>query len=68
MLVVKVDGISCGHCVSTITQALADLDKAAKIQIDKSTQTVRFEGRADKEEVTAAIQEAGYDVIETTTV
>jgi copper chaperone len=66
MFVIKVNGISCGHCVSAITKALAELDKTAKIQIDKASQTVRFDGDADQEEVVLAIQEAGYDVVETT--
>jgi len=66
MFVIKVNGISCGHCVSAITKALAELDKTAKIQIDKASQTVRFDGDAGQEEVVLAIQEAGYDVVETT--
>ena len=68
MFVIKVNGMSCGHCVSAITKALAELDKTAKIQIDKASQTVRFDGDADQEEVVLAIQEAGYDVVETTSV
>lgn len=68
MIVIKVNGMSCGHCVSAITKALAELDKMAKIQIDKASQTVRFDGDADQEEVVLAIQEAGYEVIETTSV
>jgi len=68
MFVIKVKGISCGHCVSAITKALAELDKTAKIQIDKASQTVRFDGDADQEEVVLAIQEAGYEVVETTSV
>jgi copper chaperone len=66
MFVIKVNGMSCGHCVSAITKALAELDKTAKVQIDKASQTVRFDGDADQEEVVLAIQEAGYDVVETT--
>ncbi|MDO9179278.1 MAG: cation transporter [Agitococcus sp.] len=65
MFVIKVNGMSCGHCVSNITKALAELDKTAKIQIDKALQIVRFDGDADQEEVVLAIQEAGYDVVET---
>ena len=66
MFVIKVNGMSCGHCVSAITKALAELDKTAIVQIDKASQTVRFDGDADQEEVVLAIQEAGYDVVETT--
>ena len=50
MFVIKVNGMSCGHCVSAITKALAELDKTAKIQIDKASQTVRFDGDADQDE------------------
>ncbi len=68
MFVIKVNGISCGHCVSAITKALTELDKTAKIQIDKASQIVRFDGEADQDDVVLAIQEAGYDVVETTSV
>ena len=46
MFVIQVKGISCGHCVNAITQALTELDSKAKVQIDKATQTVRFDGNA----------------------
>ena len=59
MFVIKVNGISCGHCVSAITKALTELDKTAKIQIDKASQIVRFDGEADQDDVVLAIQEAG---------
>ena len=68
MLVIKVNGISCGHCVSNITKALAELDSMAKVQIALAVQTVRFDGEADREEVVLAIQDAGYDVVEMTSV
>ena len=68
MLKMKVNGMSCGHCVRAITKVLIELDNTAKIQIDLAAQTVRFDGEADQEEVVLAIQDAGYDVVETTSV
>jgi copper chaperone len=65
MLMMKVNGMSCGHCVRVITKVLIELDSMAKVQIDLAVQTVRFDGEADQEEVVLAIQDAGYDVVET---
>ena len=61
MFVIQVKGISCGHCVNAITQALTELD--SKVQIDKATQTVRFDGNATQTNVVLAIQESGYEVV-----
>ena len=63
MFVIQVKGISCGHCVNAITQALTELDSKAKVQIDKTSQTVRFDGNATQTNVVLAIQEAGYEVV-----
>ncbi|MBK7301130.1 MAG: cation transporter [Moraxellaceae bacterium] len=63
MFVIQVKGISCGHCVNVITQALTELDSKAKVQIDKTSQTVRFDGNATQTNVVLAIQESGYEVV-----
>lgn len=63
MFVIQVKGISCGHCVNAITQALTELDSKAKVQIDKATQTVRFDGNAIQADVVLAIKDAGYEVV-----
>ena len=60
MFVIQVKGISCGHCVNAITQALTELDSKAKVQ---ATQTVRFDGNATQTNVVLAIQESGYEVV-----
>ena len=63
MFVIQVKGISCGHCVNAITQALTELDSKAKVQIDKTSQTVRFNGNASQADVVLAIKDAGYEVV-----
>ncbi|MBK9185176.1 MAG: heavy-metal-associated domain-containing protein [Moraxellaceae bacterium] len=63
MFVIQVKGISCGHCVNAITQALTELDSKAKVQIDKTSQTVRFNGNASQADVVLAIKESGYEVV-----
>lgn len=56
-----VDDMTCGHCVSTITKALASLDKQAKVNVDLGTRRVEVTStEADEAELQEAIKEAGY--------
>ncbi|MBT8767967.1 heavy-metal-associated domain-containing protein [Metapseudomonas boanensis] len=62
MQVFKVQGMSCGHCVRAITQAVQALDKAAEVQVDLAAGEVRVASRLAEEQVVAAIREEGYQV------
>jgi copper chaperone len=56
-----VDDMTCGHCVSTITKALASLDKQVKVNVDLGTRRVEVTStEADEAELQEAIEEAGY--------
>jgi copper chaperone len=66
MLVYRVDDMTCGHCVSTITNAVRTADATAKLEIDLGQHLVRIEpGRARPEQFKQAIAEAGYTPVET---
>jgi len=57
----RVDDMTCGHCVSTITKAIRGADKDAKVTIDLSQHLVMVEPtEADAQELSDAIAEAGY--------
>lgn len=56
----KVSGMSCGHCVRAITQAIQMLDQAAKIEVDLAAGLVRVNGSLNAEQIQAAIREEGY--------
>jgi len=61
MIAFEVNDMSCGHCVSTITKALKDADKDAKVQIDLAAHRVQVEpANADVQELCDAIKDAGY--------
>lgn len=62
MQIFIVEGMSCGHCVKTITQALQALDPAAQVQIDLGAKEVRVSSQRDANALMSAIAEAGYDV------
>ena len=59
----KVEGMSCQHCVSVVTQAIREHDSGAQVQIDLAAGKVAVETTASAETLKAAINEAGYSVV-----
>ena len=62
MQLFKVQGMSCGHCVRAITQAVQARDQAAEVQVDLAAGEVRVASRLPAAEVIEAIAEEGYAV------
>ncbi|WP_210642688.1 MULTISPECIES: cation transporter [unclassified Pseudomonas] len=58
----NVQGMSCGHCVKAITQAVQAKDPAADVQVDLSAKTVQVQSALPVDAVLKAIQEEGYEV------
>ncbi len=63
MMEFKVEDMTCGHCASTITRAVKDVDAAGRCEIDLSAKRVRIDSTHPAEEFRAAIEEAGYTPI-----
>ncbi|MEN2397777.1 heavy-metal-associated domain-containing protein [Pseudomonas halotolerans] len=57
----NVQGMSCGHCVKAITQAVQAKDPAADVQIDLSARTVQVQSSLSVDAVIQAIKEEGYE-------
>ena len=62
-----VTGMTCGHCVSSITEELGVLDgvESVNVQLNAggvSTVTVSSSSALDPEAVRAAVDEAGYSL------
>ncbi|WP_283182827.1 MULTISPECIES: cation transporter [unclassified Pseudomonas] len=62
MQVFSVQGMSCGHCVKAITQALQAKDPAASVRIDLAAKEVGVESALSAEQVIAVITGEGYEV------
>lgn len=61
MITFEVQDMTCGHCVSTITQAVKALDAQARVQIDLASHRVDIEPvTADAAALREAITEAGF--------
>lgn len=63
MLNLKVDGIHCGGCATSIKKALAGAAPGADVTVDIEGGKVKVTGAADRGKVVAAIEDAGYDVV-----
>lgn len=58
----QVTGMTCGHCVRAVTQAIEALDPAARVTVDLTAGTVTTESVAPPERVADAIRAEGYGV------
>lgn len=63
MYELKVEGMSCGHCVGAVTKSVLAVDGGAKVEVDLPTQKVLVNSSAPLEEIKAAVVDAGYDVL-----
>lgn len=64
-----VAGMTCGHCVSSVSEELGTLDGVESVEVDLnaggvSRVTVASQGTLDLEAVRVAIDEAGYSLAE----
>ena len=62
MQVFSVDGMTCGHCVRAVTQAVQSQDPAASVKVDLAAKEVGVESRLSAEQVIRLITEEGYSV------
>jgi len=61
MISFRVDDMTCGHCVSSITKAVMAVDSRAKVQIDLAAHRVEIEPAvAEAVELSEAIEAAGF--------
>lgn len=60
MVAFSVGGMSCGHCVRAIAEAVRQVDPGAESAVDLATGTVSIESGADVDQLRRAIEAAGY--------
>lgn len=58
----NVQGMSCGHCVGAVTQAVKAVDPKAEVKVDLGSGKVEVKSEQDREAIARAIREEGYTV------
>lgn len=58
----QVQGMRCGHCRASITDAIMGLDERARVQVNLEAGEVQVESLLSAQQVIDAISELGFDV------
>jgi copper chaperone len=61
----KVKGMSCQHCVMSVTKALNQLEGIKNVQVDLAKGEVRFDNTKEvaSQRIEKAIEDTGYEII-----
>jgi copper chaperone len=61
----KVAGMTCGHCVSSVTAAISGLDGVEHVDVDLGAGlvTVKATHALDRADLAAAIDDAGFELM-----
>ena len=57
-----VQGITCGHCIRAVTEAIQARDPAARVAVTLESGRVQAETSLDRAAMAAAIEGEGYKV------
>ncbi len=63
---IKVDGMSCGGCVKSVTGVLTALDGVAKaeVSLEQKQAVVEFDAaKVTRDQLKAVIEDAGFDAV-----
>lgn len=63
-----VSGMTCGHCAAAVTEEISAITGVASVTVDlvaggDSAVTVASEGPLERDDVRAAVDEAGYTLV-----
>jgi len=62
---ILVEGMSCGHCVNHVKEALTELNGVTNVEVNLDSKSAVIETSVDvkDEEIKFAVEDAGYDVV-----
>ncbi|MEI7025115.1 copper ion binding protein [Paenibacillus sp. y28] len=64
IVTLKVEGMSCGHCVSSVEGAVKKLGAAGKVDLAAKTVAVEYDdSKVSVEQIKLAIEDQGYDIV-----
>lgn len=57
-----VNGMTCGHCVSAVSEEVGKVPGVQSVHVDLAAGTVTVTGDVDVNAIRAAVDEAGYEL------
>jgi copper chaperone len=58
-----VDGMTCTHCVLSVTEEVSDVSGVDAVDVDLASGRLLVRGDVTDDAVRAAVSEAGYEVV-----
>jgi len=58
----QVDGMTCGHCVRAVQEAIQELDPQAQVAVDLDAGKIDVQSGQPRPALAQAIEDAGYRV------
>jgi len=70
-ITLKINGMTCGHCVSSVSEELSAVTGVSSVDValsagGTSTATVTADAAVENSALEAAVAEAGYSLVSTT--
>ena len=63
--IMKIEGMSCEHCVARVARALNAVDGVtATVDLETNSATLTLAGEVPDELLAEAVEDAGYEVVE----
>ncbi|GIQ67645.1 copper chaperone [Xylanibacillus composti] len=63
-LSLKVEGMSCGHCVSAVEKALREIGAQGKVDLEAKKVDIEYDdSKLQPQAIKEAIEGQGYDVV-----
>lgn len=63
MIEIRIEGMTCGGCVTSVKKAISAADDRASTEIDLASGIARIETDLQQDRIVEAIEAAGYDVV-----
>ncbi len=59
---IDISGMTCGHCAASITKELSAVPGTEVLEVNHQTGKAIIKGHASEQDLTAAVDRAGYQV------
>ncbi len=56
----KIEGMSCGHCVATVTDVLSEVDGVNEVNVSLAENSAVVKGEVQKDELIKALSETPF--------
>lgn len=64
MNTVKIDGMSCQHCVASVRDALEKVAGISEVSVDLAKSEATYSGEIDPEMIKQAVSSIGFEVVD----